>query len=299
MEKNKRISWLLGILLVLVVVAYATGTFDVAPSTIDVPQIEINADDIESLTIVRPEFSIHTQKSNGVWQINEPVSWLADSSSLASFLRSLSELDVESVVSTNPERYAQYGVDSTGTRVTIQSDGDERQFVFASEGPDYSTTFLRVDADERVFAGRPRIYLPADANAWRDKMVARVPIENLTVIGVRTPDENFALEKGDDGWHFQSDDEVEVAADSSALATWLRNFTSLRADGFLPLDTEIEGETNILAFQTATGESFNFHIIEMENELALRYSDQPMAVYKLYSSRAATLIPELSVLQGN
>ena len=46
---------LLSVLAALVVIAYVSGAFDEAPSTIDVPEFDIQADQITSIEVITPQ----------------------------------------------------------------------------------------------------------------------------------------------------------------------------------------------------------------------------------------------------
>lgn len=297
MDKQKRIGFLLGLLVLLIIVAYATGVFDKAPSTVDVPEIAIDRSAIDRIVIEGDQASLEVNKSNGVWQMTRPVAWLADSVVISSFIRNLSDLRLETVVSRNPERYGRYGVDSTGSSITVGFGDDEQRFVVSGEGPDFSTVYLRVRGDDRVFIARPRLLQPSNANLWRDKLITSIPAISISRIGVRTPETSYFVERSESGWMLESDGEI-VQADSAAVVRWIRNFASFRSDGFLSIDTEIQDSTNILTFQLQSGETVNFHILERENDLALRYDREPGAVYKIFKSRQASLLPDWTTLSG-
>ncbi len=294
MEKNKRIPLLIGLLVLLVIIAYATGTFDAATSTVDVPAIEIEAGGIDEIEVNSPEFSIRVQKMNGIWQVLEPIAWMADSVSINSFARNLADLKLESVVSTNPERYSRYGVDSTASVVTVTSGEDVQKLTISSKGSDFMTTYIRLEDDERVFIARPRISIPTDADRWRDKMIAMIPSQILTAVNVTTPDNTFSLSKGDSGWRLSLDGR-ETAADSAAVDRYLRNFNRFRADGFISTVPEEDSVEYVVELVLSTGESLTFAFKELDTELALYYSGEPRATYKLFSSRKATLIPDPTI----
>ncbi|NNE35044.1 MAG: DUF4340 domain-containing protein, partial [Rhodothermales bacterium] len=253
--------------------------------------------DIERIVIEGDQSGLEVTKTNGMWQMVSPIPWLADSSAISAFTRNLSELNVQSVVSRNPERYSLYGVESLGARISVEAGGKAQRFVVSREGPDYSSIYLRLEDDERVFIARPRLAPPSDVNLWRDKLIANISIGDIEQIGVRTPETNFVVKKNGGSWTV-SDDEDVVAADSAEVARWIQNFATFRSDGFLPMETDIEGPTNILTFQLSSGGTANFLILERDSELALRYDMEPAAVYKLYTSRKATLFPDKATLTG-
>jgi len=297
MDKQKRIGWLIGLLVFLIIVAYATGVFDQAPSTVDVPKIEFDESVIDRILIEgdEAELAMEVKQSNGFWQMTRPVAWLADSVAISSFIRILSDLTLETVVSRNAERYGRYGVDSTGFSITVGFGNDEKRFVVSGDGPDFSTVYLRLQDDDRVFVASPRLSPPSNANLWRDKRIASIPAISILKIGVRTPETSYSVDRNESGWTLESDGEI-VQADSAAVVRWIRNFASFRSDDFLSIETEMEGSTNILTFQLQSGEAVNFHILERENDLVLRYDREPRAVYKIFKSRQAALLPDQTTL---
>ena len=297
MEKKKRIPVLIGLLALLVLIAYATGTFDRAPSTVDVPMIEIEAGEIDQIEVRSTEFNILVQKVNGLWQVLEPIAWMADSVSIRSFTESLADLKLESVVSRNPERYGRYGVDSTASLLTLTSGDKVQKMTVASKGSDFMTVYIRLEDDERVFVGRPRLSIPTDADRWRDKMIATIPSQILAAANVTSPGSSFSLSKGDTGWRLSVDGR-ETAADSAAVARYLRNFNRFRADGFITTSLLEGGDQHAVELVLSTGESMTFKFTELENDLALDYSGQPRATYKLFSSRKNTLIPDPTIFSS-
>lgn len=297
MEKNKRIPILVGLLALLVLIAYATGTFDRAPSTVDVPTIEIEAGAIDQIELKKPEFTIRVQKVGGLWQVMEPIAWIADSVSINSFTASLAELKLESVVSRNPERYGRYGVDSTASVLTLTSGDKIQKMTVASKGSDFMTVYIRLEEDERVFVGRPRLSIPIDADRWRDKMIATIPSQILTGANVTSSENSYSLSKGESGWRLTVNG-IETAADSSAVDRYLRNFNRLRADGFIADDLPEDADQHVVELILSTGESMTFTFTELESELALDYSGQPRATFKLFSSRKNTLIPDATTFSS-
>ncbi|GMQ82852.1 MAG: hypothetical protein BMS9Abin05_2316 [Rhodothermia bacterium] len=297
MEKNKIIPALVGLLVLLVLIAYATGTFDRAPSTVDVPKFEIQVGEIDQIEVSSTEFNIHVQKVNGLWQVLEPIAWMADSVSINAFTESLADFELESVVSRNPARYGRYGVDSTASLLTLTSGDEVQKMTVASEGSDFMTVYVRLEGDERVFVGRPRLSIPTDADRWRDKMIATIPSQILTAANVTSPDNSFSLSKGDTGWRLSVDGR-ETAADSVAVERYLRNFNRFRADGFISTPPQEDADQHVVELVLSTGESMTFTFTELENELALDYSGQPRATFKLFSSRKNTLIPDPTIFSS-
>ena len=297
MEKQRRIGWLIGLLLLLVLIAYVSGAFESAPSTVNVPEVSVAPEEIEAVEVRSAAFSVRAERTNGVWHLTEPVPWLADSSAVSSFARSLSELALESVVSTNPERYGRYGVDSTAADVVLETGDEELHFVVSDEGPDFSTTYVRLEGDARVFVGSPRISLPADANRWRSRIVTSISTPTVQSVSVTSPDESYTISSGAGGWSLEWVGETSPA-DSAAVANWLRTFEPLRADGFLDADAVSDSLVHRVQFELSSGEATSFTISEMENELGLRFAGEPGAVYRFFTSRKSALVPAVETLRS-
>jgi len=297
MGKQRRNLWLIGLLVALLVIAYASGTFDAAPTTVDVPTLEVDAADVSAVEIDSPDFTVKAERSAGTWQLTEPVAWLADSSVVSSFVRSVAGMDLQSIVSTNPERYGRYGVDSTGSDVRLSLGSREIHLVVSSEGPDFSTNYVRLGDDERIFVGSPRLALPTDANRWRSRIVARIPEPSIQTVSVSSPGEDYSIERADGGWQFHTST-GSTPADSAGVANWLRSYATLRADGFLADDAPADSLVHHVEFALSDGRHLAFTVSELENELAVQYSEEPRAVYRFYSSRKSSLVPDSATIQG-
>lgn len=293
--QQKQIIWLLGVLVVLVLIAWASGTFDSAPSTIEVPNFTLDLESIDRIEIDRTDLHVVLDRTTGRWEVVDPVSALADSITVAALVRNLGELEVESVVSTNPDRYAHYGVDSTGSTLVIRAGDDTHRFVISTQGPDYSSGYLLVDTDERVFVGIPRISIAGTLDRWRDKRIFSITSQAVLNVAVTTPEHSFILQKDASGWQISSD-ETQTTADSSAVSRWLRNFSPLRADGFLEELPEASTVTHSAVFRLSDGSFYSLDLTPGELEVAATYSGTQNVVYKLNSSRTGTLFPDPSTL---
>lgn len=300
MEMKRHIGRLIGVLVILVVFAYLTGTFDRAPSTVDVPDIDLDTAKIEGIEIEHPDFSLRAQRVNGRWQLTEPVQWLADSSAIMAFTRSLAGLDLGSVVSTNPERYGRYGVDSTGSDVRINVGTEVLHIVVSQEGPDFSTSYVRLDDDERVFIGRPRVSLPVNANRWRDRFVTRISESSVETVTVVSSTMGYSIQKTGQEWIVLENGESSPT-DSAAVASLFNTYALLRADGFLDaasLSNVSDSLVHRVSFRMSGGDVQDFTVSELDNELALQFSGMSTAVFRFFTSRKAALVPDANKLRG-
>ena len=169
--QQRQLLWLIGALGVLVLIAFLSGAFNNDFSQMDVPDFDIIADDIEKLVIGNETegSTITLIKEAERWSLTTPIEATADSIALSRLTENLDLIELESVVSTNPDRYENYGVDGNAQHITVTTGGEEKKLYVGKSGPDYRAIYIRVEDDPRVFVTNGRLNIPSDLNAWRDK----------------------------------------------------------------------------------------------------------------------------------
>ena len=97
--KQKQLLLLLGLLVLLLGVAYFAGVFDSEVSTIEVPRLAIPADDLEQLRVDAPTETMALTRQGTRWLITEPRQALSDSASVARFVQDLGKLELDAIAS--------------------------------------------------------------------------------------------------------------------------------------------------------------------------------------------------------
>jgi len=200
----------------------------------------------------------------------------------------------ESIVSTNPQKYGTYGVDSTARviRIATQS-GDSLRLVLGKQGPDYQSVYVRIQSDPRVFAAKGPVYLPTNLDTWRDKIILTFgPPAQLARVEVKTGEEQYVVVASGGQWNIKSASGT-VPADSAAVARWMARFNPLRADGFIAdgrpaqVRENAGGHVKLVAEDGRTDEIW---LSVREKDIAIVSNDSP-DVFKLYSYHQANLLP--------
>ncbi len=291
--KPKTLLLLLGTLVVLLGIAYFSRVLDRDITTIDVPEIDIPTEEVTALSITLPDDAITLVKSGMAWMVTSPVEALSDSATVSRFLSDLGDLSIESIASNNPERYAEYGVDSTAAQVTMTWGEQEQTLVISQSGPDFQSVFLRLGDDPRVLVTRGRLSVARSVDRWRDKRILHLPALSIASVSVRRPDGPYALQRGAGGWEIDG-----APADSASVEAFVRRFGSMRADGFfddLPA-VILEDAPYEVAIQTISGTTEVLRALEHENAVALtRASGQ--ATFRLTRNRLDSFFPDPTTLQ--
>ena len=291
--QNNRIPLLAAVLVVLVGVAWLSGVFDREPSTIEVPSVDIPTDEVDRIRVQGPEWTVEVTREGGVWQVVEPVPARADSNAVVRLLDSLSELKLNTVVSTSPDRHGNYGVDQPSARYLTLGWADEEELLLVAEqGPDFSSSYVRLGETPAVYSSS-RIALPANADLFRDKTLINLTPYTVRAVDISAPDFAYRAESGPEGWALADG----TPLDSVSVSSWLRRFSPLRMDGFRDdLVRDSLSVTHRAVFEIEGGPRLEVQFEEQDEDL-LAWSSQGPGVMRSFVSRLGTLIQEPGSLQ--
>lgn len=158
------------------------------------------------------------------WEVQQHQSKArVEVSQVKNAMASLREIHPERVVTRKKEKWADYKVDSTGTRVKVYTGTNDAVEFWVGKTTGGATT-LRLEGDEDVYEVKESL----DRNfnkrfdAWRDKTFLKVESEKISRITFKYPgDSSFVVERNNGKWNINN-----VAADSSKVTTYLNRFRS-------------------------------------------------------------------------
>ncbi len=287
---TNRIVLLAGVLVLLVGIAWFVGVFDSDFSTVDVPEWSIDSESISEVTLSVSTDTIDAVRSNAGWQLRTPVVAAADSARIRRLLKEIEELQIEAVVSTNPERYQKFGVDSSATSVRIVGGDQDRKIFLGESGPDFRTIFVRLDSDPRVFSAVGRVGVDGNVDAWRDKTVVNLSPSEIGSVTVFGFDDSYRVSRDAGGWVISEDDR-SVPADSGSVVRWLRRFAPLKGDGFrTQTDFDAATEAARITFESLGGSSVSLEIRETGDDFLIP-SPATREILRVSSGRRASIVP--------
>lgn len=297
--QQRQLLMLLGALGVLLLIAYISGAFSSDFAEMDVPSFDIEADQIEQLAITNDAGpAITLVKQNEQWTITSPLESPADSIALTRLTDNLSQLELESVVSSNPDRYENYGVTESAQQLSVTADGKEQTLFIGNQGPDYGSIYLRLGDDPRVFLTNGRLNAPGDLDAWRDKTILQLPVSGIEQVEVVGPTESYVVRTSPNGWEIETNAQV-LPADSAGVERWLGRFAALKGMGFVDESTpaDIQNEmTHSLTFTSQGGVNRSLWFTDTESQLLGTTSEQAVNVYTLSKGMLPSYVPESTTL---
>ena len=283
-----------GTLVVLLVIAWISGVFDRNPSNVDVPELDLPTSEVTHISVTLPDITFTVEKQGMQWFMREPVDMPADSATIARFLNELEELSLNNRATSNPDRYSIYGIDSTATSVSLTwSDGAE-DLVISRQGRDYMSIYVQIGDNPNVYSTNGRVTVSQDLDRWRDRQILDLGSGTVMSARVTRPDDTYEVSLNNGVWMVNGQ-----PGDSLQVASWIRRFSPLSADGFfddIPVQILTDSSYRI-DFSTSTNTTSSVQAMPAESAVAIT-SGGSQFTYRVYESRLNQLFPDPSSLTG-
>lgn len=291
--QQKQLTWLVGSLVALLTVALVSGAFDAEVSTIDVPALSISSEQIEEFEIVTSDSSVfQLKKTQQRWYITSPIEDLADSLTLSRFIKNLDDLRLEAVVTTNPNKYEEYGVGPNSKHINITWGRNKKTFYIGKSESGFQSFYIRMAKDQRVFLSNGRLNLPENIDTWRDKTVLDLPAQSINQIAVTSPATKYDILKTGNNWEITEDRERNDI-DSDVMTAWLSHFSPLKATAFIsnlsPAEVKSQA-THQVHFSVPGQITRTIWLVEEENQLSATVSGKS-AVFRLSPGQLPDFVP--------
>jgi len=287
--KQQRLLYLGGIFALLLVV-WLLFIRDTNPTTFDTaPDVEVPTDQVNRLTLAFPADTVEIERQGTRWAMLRPVPAEADSNTVTRFLQQLGDMSLDAPVTSDVNRHAYYGFDSTATRINVYW-GEESVFHFtvSRQGPDYQSVYVQIGEDQRIYSTRQRITVQQTADRWRDRRITSLGAATVQSAMVTRPEGSYDISRVEAGWNINGQQ-----ADSLSVENWLRRFTAFNADGFyndIP-KVILQDASYQINFISTAGTTEQLHLMPTEDGLAIASSNRAHT-YKLFSSRLDNYFPD-------
>ena len=239
--KTKQLLILLGILVVLVVIVglvenpFAKSEYakKVEAATPLFPNF-----DKESVTKIEITASAETTtlvKENNQWLVASMENYPADAEGVEDVLDKVTELKTTGLVSSNPEKQAQFEVDSSGARAKLlDAGGNVRAHLFLGKNtPGYLSSYVRAADSNNVYVGKGNLKATFDkgTRTWKDRTIFSFNKGDVTHLTIKSEGEEIELEMGADS-EWQMTKPEAFAAKQTELDSLLDSLSALDTDDF-------------------------------------------------------------------
>lgn len=223
----------LAILAALVVAAYFL-TVDKGEKTSSYKMNEKKLFEIDSLKVDKIEIKdkngdIILSKASGEWMVEQPYKYKTLSASIENMISNLKNLQLESIVSTNPAKKDTYGFkDGDAAEVTVFEGGAPKgKFLIGGTSSGTSAYIKKIDSDNIYIANNidRNNFIKSSPDDWKDKNIVSIPKQTVKSIEYISGAESF-LVKGDSTGKFHiGADSVGKAFDG--ILNLLQNFQTM------------------------------------------------------------------------
>jgi hypothetical protein len=293
-------------------------------------QEELFAVDTSAVQAVRiensPGTSVHLERTSDGWAVgasDTSATYPVRAQSVDQLFSTLPSLQVSAVATRQPDKHPRYGVDSTGTTITMLGANDERlgrlivgrtQMRRPQGGrqrqspmqqrrrPGTPVTYVRSPNRPDVYSVEQslRALTSRSVEAWRDKQVWAVDRSQIQQIDFRYPaDSSFTVRRAAQSDTTAASDTWVSAGDTlsrSSTSSLLRTLSTLQADGFVndQSPSDLGKAPYTIELQLSDGTQRTLHIrSNSENQYYVATADSYPYVVELRKSNW-----DRSVLRG-
>lgn len=191
----------------------------------------VNAEKIEEVRITASDGSTsRVQKTDGTWQLVEPVQAAADEGELSSITSSLASLDIQRVVDEEAADLAQYGLEPARVEVAFRTQGatEPRRILFGERTPTGGDLYARFPDQKRVFLVSSFVDSTFNKNtfALREKNVVKLNRDDVQRVEVVAGNRKVTLART--GMEWRITEPVAARADFAAVEGALERLASAR-----------------------------------------------------------------------
>ncbi|MDI6840220.1 MAG: DUF4340 domain-containing protein [bacterium] len=219
--KFKSLKILLVVLIVLVAIAFIYTGIQKRPKVVkpftnkEIKYIEIKAQD--TLCVF--------EKTGREWQLKLPVEYAVDTAAFNRLIKGLKDLEIGEVISKRTEKYADFGVDESGTEVKVCYGKDTAVIILGKMASDFEHWWIRLPPKSEVYLskGLSKYIVNKRPDDWRDHTILSFNKNELREIDL----DGQKIESLDTLW-IKDGKPIETAKIDQILAL----LSNLRADGF-------------------------------------------------------------------
>lgn len=235
---NKNLFILFGILLLALVVVQFTRQKGRSKS-LRSELISIDTSRVTGVTILSPRGEVELIKTLQGWvaksgDINKPTR----ENAVEAMLDHLNTIKPGRLTARKEEKWRDYAVDSTGTRVRVYDQGEVLTDIvlgrFGTEGQRSFHTFVRLYDEENVYVANNfmKMNVYEDVNDYRDNYVLRLRKDTLVSVSFHYLDSAFTLVK-DGAWYVDNQ-----PADSASVAKYIQDLSFVSSKSFYEQSVE-------------------------------------------------------------
>ncbi|MBS1260924.1 MAG: hypothetical protein MAG453_00240 [Calditrichaeota bacterium] len=207
--KMKQLLILVGVVIVLWVIFVLLEQSSV-PTAEESYLVEIDTTTIDEVEIMRGGQTVTLERRGDGWYLTNPIEYRANPRYVSQMLEKLTEMRIESEVTSSKDRWSEFEVDTAGVALTVREDSVETRLVLGKAADSYRQSYARLADEETVYLvnGTYKTTLSRSAENWRDRSI--FPHQQHDIVTIET--DEYSLYRDGDNWTMTVDGDT-VAVD--------------------------------------------------------------------------------------
>ncbi len=274
---TRQLIWLAGAVIVLGILYFVVRSTSI-PIAQETTLPQVDTADVAAITTIDKNDTVRLERTDNGWKLTQPVDWPANHIYVKQALRQIAEMQIESEVTSNPDRFEEYGVDGSGLQVTLDTGKKTVNLVLGNPHSGSSNSYARLAEDSTIYQvrGNPKATFSRKADLWRDRSIVTIPGDQIVRFAM--PGLEMRRSQGQP-WQLT----FPVANDSVDSPVLDRRFDSvarLSATGFVPDDEaakiDWKRSKDFLEVESVNGVTQRIHFMKAdENRFYAKRNDEP------------------------
>ena len=265
-----------------------------------------NAEQVVEIEIIATGETTTLSKQNGSWVVASMDNYPADSEGVAELLSKVTEFKNTQRVSNNPEKQAEFEVDSTGVEAKLMDANNEvlAHLFVGKTTPGFLSSYVRpADAnDVYVAQGYLQSVFNKGTRTWKDRTIFSFNKGIVTQLNIISPEETVELRLDAEGtWQMLKP--VVAVAKTTEVDTLLTTFSELDTDDFAEAtddlaEYELDAPQSTISAIRNDGTTATLHVGKEEEGKLYVKRDDTDTVFRLFKSNVDQLIKKSETLKA-
>ena len=265
-----------------------------------------NEEQVEKIEITATGETTTLSKQNGSWVVASMDNYPADSEGVAELISKMAEFKNTQRVSNNPEKQAEFEVDSTGVEAKLMdANGKVLAHLFVGKTtPGFLSSYVRPADSNDVYVAQGYLQSVFDkgTRTWKDRTIFSFNKGIVTQLNIISPEETVELRLNAEGT-WQMIKPVAATAKTTEVDTLLTTFSELDTDDFAEATDELaayelDAPHSTISAMLNDGTTATLHVgKEEEGKLYVKRDDKD-TVFRLFKSNVDRLIKKSDTLKA-
>ena len=265
-----------------------------------------NKEQVAKIEIIATGETTTLSKQNEEWVVTSMANYPADSESVQELLTKVTEFKNTQRVSNNPEKQAEFEVDSTGVEAKLIAANDKllAHLFVGKTTPGFLSSYVRAADSNDVYVAQGYLQSVFDkgTRTWKDRTIFNFNKGIVTQLNIVSPEETVELSLDADGtWQLLKP--ITAAAKTSEVDTLLTTLSELDTDDFAAATNTLaeyglDAPQSTISAVLNDGTTATLHIgNEEEGKLYVKRDDKA-TIFRLFKSNVDNLIKKSETLKA-